>query len=614
MDIWSIALYRHGIESADDASRQLAVVVVSDDPKSASSSLCSYPDLLTRSAQLAYHLLFNIGLKKGDRMAVMMRNSMELLELHFAAAAAHLVLVNVNTSLAAPELRHILTDSESRVVFAEREFHTVIPDAMAESGDNSEIEHIIWSGSPPWSTHRMAPKLSSSRTNTMHHRYSDCFTMPRFDFPRFEIWRQCVASKLHHSPEDPYQMYYTSGTTGKPKGVVLSQALVLRHALGTIVEMKLNGQDVWLHAAPMFHLVDAFAIYAITLVGGRHIILPSFNARDTLLSIERERVTCSNVASTMAAWMSSNALADSLDLSCLRVMSCGGSPQPDSVVRKCIAVFGCEFFVSYGMTECCGKISMSILPDEWRQRRIDQIKGSCEVPLNSPPLPSPCELIDKICSSGRPFRLIGVKVVASRQLKEGQASEGPVTFVDVVPGSDQAGEVLISGPTCFEGYWRKGQKALDRSSFVTDEEGGSWFLTEDLALVSSGGYMKVVDRSKDMLLVGGENVYSSEVQSVISSCPRVKVASAAVFGQPNDLLGEVVVAAVCLSPDDAGTKNEVEAERLLIQWCGQNLASYKVPLHIYFLDQMPMTGSGKVGGREQRERSFHWLISLSIQC
>ena len=288
-------------------------------------------------------------------------------------------------------------------------------------------------------------------------------------------------------------MYYTSGTTGRPKGVLLSHALVLHHATGTILEMKLNSQDVWLHAAPMFHLVDAFAIYAITLVGGRHVMLPTFSARAALIAIERERVTCSNMASTMAAWMSTSPLASSLDLSSLRVVSCGGSPQADSVIHRCIACFGCEFFVSYGMTECCGKISMSILPQEWRKKRIDELRSTSRDPGAA--LSSPQELVEIICTSGRPFLFIKVRVVAG--LDEEDRSVSDKKLEDIVPGSNQAGEILIRGPTCFDGYWRRKQGfAADVQSFVVDGEGDRWFRTGDLALLFSNRYLKVVDRAK----------------------------------------------------------------------------------------------------------------------
>jgi acyl-CoA synthetase (AMP-forming)/AMP-acid ligase II len=116
--------------------------------------------------------------------------------------------------------------------------------------------------------------------------------------------------------------------------------------------MRLHAADVWLHVAPLFHLVDAFAIYALTLVGGRHVILPAFSAADTLRTIERERVSVTNMASTMALICANNPLAAVVDTSSVRIMSCGGSPLPTAGVRRAIAVLGTEFFMSYGMTEC----------------------------------------------------------------------------------------------------------------------------------------------------------------------------------------------------------------------------------------------------------------------
>merc|ERR1712185_224149 len=156
-------------------------------------------------------------------------------------------------------------------------------------------------------------------------------------------------------------MYYTSGTTGRPKGVVLSHAIVALHAVGTVAEMRLNRHDVWGHFAPMFHLVDAFAIYAITFVGGRHTIMRQWDTSKALLMIQRERVSVTNLASTMLTLMTSNPLFGLCDLSSLRILSAGGSPTAPAVIKRVLAQIGCEFFASYGMTETCGKISMSIL-------------------------------------------------------------------------------------------------------------------------------------------------------------------------------------------------------------------------------------------------------------
>lgn len=313
--------------------------------------------------------------------------------------------------------------------------------------------------------------------------------------------------------------------------------------------MKLNGYDVWAHFAPMFHLVDVFAVYAITLVGGRHVILPTFTATDALLMLERECVSVANVASTMISMLVNNPLIDHLDLSSLRVLSCGGSPQSPATIARAIAVFGCQFFVSYGMTECCGKISMSILPEDCSRL-------------------SPAQQFNLICTSGRPFIMIDVRVVDE---------EG----MDVPKDDSTAGEVLVRGPTVFTGYRRlEGPEGAIGEYF----ENG-WFRTGDLAVARHDGYIRVVDRKKDMLLVGGENVYTTEVEAVLHAHPAVH--HAAVFGVENRIMGELVAAAVTVTPG-----LEIN-ERLLIGWCRERLAEYKVPTAVHFLDVMPSTATGK---------------------
>jgi acyl-CoA synthetase (AMP-forming)/AMP-acid ligase II len=264
----------------------------------------------------------------------------------------------------------------------------------------------------------------------------------------------CAEALEQGSEEDGYHLYYTSGTTGVPKGVMLSHKIVVSHAVGTIKEMNLNAADVWGHFAPMFHLVDVFAIYAITLVGGRHVILPTFTPQDALLAIERERVSAANVASTMIAMLVNNPLAEQLDLTSLRVLSCGGSPQSPAVVVRAIALFGCEFFLSYGMTECCGKISMSILPQGAPQR----------MPVG--------EQLALVTTSGRPFELIDVRVVG----EDGQS---------VARGSNEVGEVWVHGPTVFNSYF-----GLPQATAEAFAEGG-WFKTGDLATASANGYIQV---------------------------------------------------------------------------------------------------------------------------
>jgi len=275
-----------------------------------------------------------------------------------------------------------------------------------------------------------------------------------------------------------------------------------------------------------------------------------------ILNSETECITVANVASTMITMMVNNPLVEVMDLTSLRLLSCGGSPQSRSIVMRAIALFGCEFFLSYGMTECCGKISMSILPSDKEKM-------------------APEEQLDLVCTSGRPFCLIDVRVVDD----QGH---------DVPKDGKTVGEVVIAGPTVFQGY--TGLDEANKEAFD-----GCWFHTGDLAVSRPDGYISVVDRKKDMLLVGGENVYTTEVEDVLHSHPAVHLA--AVFGVANKVMGELVMAAVTLKP-------EFQRQNLgkeLVQWCRNNLAEYKVPVAVHTVKSFPTTGSGKIMKTKLRE-------------
>ena len=313
--------------------------------------------------------------------------------------------------------------------------------------------------------------------------------------------------------------------------------------------MRLNSFDVWAHLAPMFHLVDVFAVYSITLVGGRHVIQHAFNSLDALLLMEQEQVTVVNMASTMVAMLVNNPVVETLDLRSLRVLSCGGSPQSPAVLARAISVFGCEFFVSYGMTECCGKISMSILPEDLQD--VD-----------------PMQQFDWICTSGRPFSLVDVRVVDE-------------SGKDVPKDGQTVGEVWVKGATVFSGY--QGLEEANQEAFSED----GWFKTGDLAVARPDSYITVVDRKKDMLLVGGENVYTTEVEAVLNAHPAVH--HAAVFGLPNQLMGDLVAAAVTLVPG----LTSLPDKQTIVNWCRDHLAEYKVPVEIFYLEKLPTTSTGK---------------------
>ncbi|EGB12876.1 hypothetical protein AURANDRAFT_18419, partial [Aureococcus anophagefferens] len=251
----------------------------------------------------------------------------------------------------------------------------------------------------------------------------------------------------------------------------------------------------------MFHLVDAYAIFAITWVAGTHVTVPAFAAAPVFDALRDRRVTVSNVASTMVTLLLADPAVGKADASSLEMLSCGGAPLSAATVLSALATFDCEFFLSYGMTECCGKISMSLVDEATRDRvRVVGARDGSNVPTVEKPL------------------------------------EADADAVDVAPGSDGVGEVWIRGPTLFSGY---NNNAKATAEAITPD---GWFRTGDLAKVNEMSYLTITDRAKDMILVGSENVYCVEVERVLNDHPAVKLAT--VYGMPDDAMGERVKAVV----------------------------------------------------------------------
>ena len=440
----------------------------------------------------------------------------QVLDLHFAAAKSATTLLNLNTHLVARELAYILRDAEPLAFFALRSSQPLIAEALALARDRSDDDaggepngstalaascsspHLalaVWLDDSPSSSSAASAGSSLPRHQPHHHlhripalrqlSYSEALSegaslRPSAVAGGVAPQQHLSPSPRAVSPSDPYMLYYTSGTTGSPKGVILNHSVVCAHAAGVARSMRLTSADVWGHVAPMFHLVDAMAVYAVTLVGGRHAFAPTpFEASAALDFLARERVSATNVASTMISLVVSQPTAALQDLASLRVVSCGGSPLPPAIGTRAVALFGTEFFVSYGMTECCGKIAMSLLP-----------------PLSAGALafPAACaELLRQAtATSGSPFELLEVRVVRLPKEKEAE-SEKEELLEDVPKDGATAGEVLIRGPTVFSGYFRRPADTL--KAFAP----GGWFRTGDLAVVGVDGLLSVVDRAKDMV-------------------------------------------------------------------------------------------------------------------
>jgi len=492
----------------------------------------TYTRTLQRASALA-DFFRSRGLQAEDRISIVEVNSAPFLETYYAAAGLGAILNPINYRLSAREMAFILADAGTRWLVAGTRFASVVQEVLKQKTD---LQGVIWIDAIP-------PAVS---VDLPFFGYEDIVAKPGADFRPAPVAEQQVA-----------HLYYTSGTTGRPKGVMLTHKNVCLHALGTIAELQLTDSDIWGHVAPMFHLADAWATFAVTWVGGRHVMIDQFDARTVMAAIQKEGITLSNLIPTMLNLMIQHPAIGDFDFSSLRVILSGGAPIAPEVVKRVRQAFGCDYIQTYGMTETSPYLTFSILKQHLRQ------------------LPAEEQLRYK-AKTGRPFLAIDLKVVDEKGRP-------------VAPDEKQVGEIWVRGDTITPGYWNLPEKT--RQAF-TD----GWLRTGDLAVVDREGYVNIVDRKKDMIVTGGENVYSTEVENVLYMHP--KILEAAVFGVPDEKWGEAVAAAVVLKQNESATEEEI------IQFCKKHQASYKAPKSIQFLKELPKTGSGKIFKKALRDP--HW--------
>jgi len=492
---------------------------------------CTYEELGVRVESLSRFFITQ-GIGKGGKVAILHPNCHYFLEVYYALAHLGAPAVPINYRLSAKEVAFILDDSESAFLVAAREFGSLVASALKEGG--KRVQGVLWTGEgeePP-----LEVKAHDYEGVIRDHRGGEV--------PEVEV-----------NEDDIAQIYYTSGTTGRPKGVILTHKNVCTHALGTIAELHLTDSDRWGHIAPMFHLADAWATWAITWVGGTHIFVRHFDPAVVLRTIERERITISNMIPTMLNMMVNHPEAKDHDYSSLRVILSGGAPIAPEVVRKIVETFGCDYIQTYGMTETSPYLTLSILKEHLKRLPYEeQLKFKAK--------------------TGREFIAVQLKVVRE---------DG----TEVRKDEKEVGEIIVKGDIVTPGYWK-----LPEETEKAFKDG--WLYTGDLAVMDEEGYVTIVDRKKDMIVTGGENVYSTEVENVIYMHPAVL--EVAVIGVPDPKWGEAVKAVVVLKPGAKATEEEI------ISFCKERLARYKAPKSVDFVDELPKTGSGKIAKRELRDR------------
>jgi acyl-CoA synthetase (AMP-forming)/AMP-acid ligase II len=358
------------------------------------------------------------------------------------------------------------------------------------------------------------------------------------------------APDQHRGGDDLVGIFYTGGTTGEPKGVAISHANLLTSALGSLATFPFTASGGrLLHTAPMFHLADLAAWVMQSVVGGTHVVVPAFDPPAVLQAIEEHAVSTALLVPTMIQMLADHPDASSHDLSSLRVVLYGASPISTAVLDRAMKCFSAASFVqAYGMTELSPVATLLSADDHADQSLLR--------------------------SAGRAATHSEVRI----------ADEDDN---DVPPGT--VGQILVRGGHVMQGYWNKPEETAEALR-------GGWMHTGDAGYLNEHGYLFVVDRVKDMVISGGENIYSTEVENALAKHPAV--AACAVIGVPDDRWGERVHAVVVLKPDQAATMEELqEHARTLI-------SSYKIPRSIEFRDALPISAAGKILKRDLRAE--HW--------
>jgi acyl-CoA synthetase (AMP-forming)/AMP-acid ligase II len=458
-------------------------------------------------------------LAPGDRFAFVSKNSVEIALLYLAASKAAVVPVPMNYRLAPPEWAYILNDSGARLLIAGHEFvpglGTITPDVPALAATVAWTERAQ---AGPW--------------------------VP------FEEWLGAspAASGLAGRCDDAFQAY-TSGTTGRPKGALLTQEALFAHMYQWRVAWPIGTGSRVLIVMPMYHIAGLLLTLHAVGHGAAVYVLADFDADEVVRVLDEERIGWAVLVPSMIQACLSVTGAEGRRYAELGAISYGASPIAEATLRQAMRLFGCEFTQSFGMTECP---AFTLLTSADHRRALD----------SAPHL---------LQSTGRPMPGCEVKIV------DAEDNEVP---------SGTTGEICGRGPQTMRGYWNLPDATAGALR-------GGWMHTGDAGYLDDDGYLYIKDRVKDMILSGGENVYPREVEDVLLGHPGV--ADVAVIGVPSEQWGETVKAIVARRPGSAATEDE------LIDFCRGRLAGFKRPRSVDFVDEIPRNPSGKILKRLLRE-------------
>jgi fatty-acyl-CoA synthase len=484
----------------------------------------TYAQMEDRIAKLAAFLKEEWGIGYGDRVAILGKNSTEYFEFQFACFRLGAMMLALNWRLAEPELLFILRDSEPKGLVYDAEFAPRVPPLMAGAAIPNSL--MMTSGAPAGDDSLTYEAVVTQGTG-----------------------RVDMSPKVSH--DTPVTIMYTAGTTGNPKGVLITYGMTFWNAVNITGPTGLGQDSVFYVLLPTFH-TGGLNLYANPIFhwGGLNIIARDFDPARAFQTISDSQHPLTHFFGVPAIYlfMSQHPDFEQTDLSRIQSWGCGGAPLPVTVLET-YAKRHVTIQLGFGMTETSPTVFLIA------KRHV----------LNKP------------TSVGKPLMHTRVRVVDE-------------SFEEVKPG--QVGEVVISGPNVTPGYWNRPE--ANEKSFTVDAEGGRWLHSGDAGTIDEDGCIYIVDRYKDMYISGGENVYPAEVEQVIFQLPEV--ADVGVIGIPDEKWGESGLAIVVLKP---GCTLEPAA---LIEHCKKGLAKYKVPKEVAFTDVLPRNAAGKVLKRTLREQ------------
>ncbi len=491
----------------------------------------TYKQFAERSFLLA-GALRQAGIQHGERVAYLGTNSHRLLEAYYGVLEAGAILLPLNIRLSAAELTFVLQDSGAAVLFIEPQFLPLVDSFRSNLTSVRLFCQLDGEVNAAW----LAPQS--------YDQWITAASPYRVD--------------IAHVDEDAVaEIFYTSGTSAQPKGVMLTHRNIYLHALETAHGFSVANGSVELHTIPLFHANGWGIAHFLTMLGGKHVMVETFDPVAIFKYIETERVTQFNAVPFMATVLVNHPAIKDYDLSSVTRIVIGGAASSPTLIREVEQAFGCTCFSGYGLTETSPALTYSSMKPELAWSQEDRYIGQA--------------------LAGYAFPGVELHIAGSEE--EWLPEDGVAV-----------GELIARGDGIMKGYWNQPELSAEALR-------GGWFHTGDMASIDANGYVLIVDRKKDIIVSGGENISSLEVEKSMLAHPSVL--EIAVIPVADQRWGEVPKALVVLKPGATATEAE------LIEFSRSCLTHYKCPKSVLFLDSLPKTGTGKVLKKNLRARYEH---------